>query len=311
MLALPALHRSPLAVSWLVLACGLFVLMGCGGGTKGTAGQAETKEPKEDEPIRLGAAANTPKKDVPPEDAPIKLGPGPGDTKTPPKESRKYTTEDVRQALNPLQVMVGGWQGSLQKAAEFDSLQWAWDFKTDRKQPALVFNAMKGVAVKSGRLTYLPADEAFVLKAVDPEGRERTLTGAFTQTPRKVAGDDNRLHMTYKLEVTEEDAPDGAKPWQVVFNQQNNNRLLVEMAERTGQNFRRVETFAVQREGTSFARSFDDYGDRTCIVSQGLGTDTVTHMGKTYYVCCSGCKAAFEDDPEYWIAKAAEREAEK
>lgn len=39
------------------------------------------------------------------------------------------------------------------------------------------------------------------------------------------------------------------------------------------------------------------------MISQGLGTTQVSYKGKSYWVCCSGCKAAFEEDPEKWIAK--------
>ena len=56
-----------------------------------------------------------------------------------------------------------------------------------------------------------------------------------------------------------------------------------------------------------FALSDTDYGEKTCIISQGLGTIAVSYQGKTYWVCCSGCKAAFEDDPQRWIARAAEQ----
>lgn len=42
---------------------------------------------------------------------------------------------------------------------------------------------------------------------------------------------------------------------------------------------------------------------------------TLTHNGKTYYVCCPGCKPAFEKDPAKFAAaadkKAAERAAKK
>ena len=55
--------------------------------------------------------------------------------------------------------------------------------------------------------------------------------------------------------------------------------------------------------------SDSDYGDKTCIISQGLGTISVSYKGKSYWVCCTGCKAAFEAEPETWIARAA-RQAE-
>ena len=70
--------------------------------------------------------------------------------------------------------------------------------------------------------------------------------------------------------------------------------------------FNRVDTINIQREGTSFALSDTDYGDKTCVISQGLGTTSVSHKGKTYWVCCSGCKAAFEEEPDRWIAKFEE-----
>jgi len=42
-----------------------------------------------------------------------------------------------------------------------------------------------------------------------------------------------------------------------------------------------------------------------CIVTGGAATTAVTHAGKTYYVCCSGCLEAFKEDPEKFIKAAA------
>lgn len=47
----------------------------------------------------------------------------------------------------------------------------------------------------------------------------------------------------------------------------------------------------------------EDYGEKECIISGGLGTIQVSYQGKSYWVCCTGCKAAFEEDPESWIAE--------
>lgn len=283
----------------VLLPVALLIVLGCGGGddTKKDESKQTEKSPAKDEKPRqefkaVSLGGMSPKKDK---------GDGGG------KED--YSTEDVRRALNPLQVMVGAWKGTLQRKADFETLSWRWDF-SDRKQPALSFESEKGLVVKSGKLTYFPDDEAFQLVAIDADDRERTLDGEFLVEPHKVAGDDNKLHMNYKLVLSEATPPEGEKAWQVTLNQQDNNRQLVELEERRGTNFVRFETMGVQREGTSFARSFDDYGDRTCIVSQGLGTSTVSFEGQTYYVCCSGCEAAFNDDPEYWIAKALERAKE-
>ncbi len=40
-----------------------------------------------------------------------------------------------------------------------------------------------------------------------------------------------------------------------------------------------------------------------CVVSGGLGTRTVSYKGETYYVCCSGCADAFQENPEKYIAE--------
>src|SRR5438445_7684983 len=38
-----------------------------------------------------------------------------------------------------------------------------------------------------------------------------------------------------------------------------------------------------------------------CPVSGGLGTIAVSYNGKTYYVCCSGCRDAFNENPEKFV----------
>ena len=65
----------------------------------------------------------------------------------------------------------------------------------------------------------------------------------------------------------------------MVFSQQENNRYLLEIYDKRGDNMLKVNTVANQREGTSFALNPDDYGDKKCVVSGGLGTSTVSHNG--------------------------------
>ena len=75
--------------------------------------------------------------------------------------------------------------------------------------------------------------------------------------------------------------------------------------------FLRIDTINTQRKGTSFAVSDTDYGEKTCVVSQGLGTTSVSFKGKSYWVCCSGCKDLFNENPEAVLAEAAERQKAK
>ena len=65
-----------------------------------------------------------------------------------------------------------------------------------------------------------------------------------------------------------------------------------------------------------YTRKGSDFGKGTtfveCVVTGGTGTIPVTHQGKTYYVCCSGCRDLFNDRPDEVLAEyRAKKEAEK
>ena len=79
----------------------------------------------------------------------------------------------------------------------------------------------------------------------------------------------------------------------------------------TAKQFGPLDSVRQQRVGTSFAVADSDNPGPKCIISGGLGSMNVTYKGKSYPVCCSGCAAAFNDDPERWLAKLAENEAKK
>ena len=213
---------------------------------------------------------------------------------------------NVRAALKPLQILIGSWNGTSRNAA-LDQPGWAWDLKTDPKQPALKIKSEKGKYIREGRLTFHPSSQEFEFTAMDGDGKKHTFRGAFSEPVQDVPGDDKKLQRTYKLQLTEQEADSNGEQWRLVINQQENNRYILEVDRKRGTgSFNRVDTINTQREGTSFALSDTDYGDKTCIISQGLGTISISYKGKSYWVCCTGCKAAFEDEPEKWIAKFEE-----
>ena len=218
---------------------------------------------------------------------------------------------NVRAALKPLQILIGSWNGTSRNAA-LDQPGWAWDLKTDPKQPALKIKSEKGKYIRDGRLTFYPSSQEFEFTATDGDGKQHKFRGAFSEPVQDVLGDDKKMQRTYKLQLTESEADSNGEQWRLVFNQQENNRYILEVDRKRGTgSFNRVDTINTQREGTSFALSDTDYGDKTCIISQGLGTISVSYKGKSYWVCCSGCKAAFDDEPEKWIAKFEELQKKK
>lgn len=296
----------------LCLAVGFCGVAGCGGNDAPQQADNAAKsqsQPATPAPEKTSAgderAVGGPRK-------PIFGGEGPGDpflkaslSRTSP--SGNVEAASVRQKLKPLQVLVGRWRGVTRKsvagAKSVEEPLWRWDF-SDPKQPALAFESNSSPFLKRGRLTWRAGDGKYQLTAETKDGIAKTYRGDFTQAVEDVPGDGKHLERTYRLTLTQIEPPPGTREpnFVVEFEQQNNNRYLLIVHRKTGERLQEMDRVGNQREGTSFAAKLDDYGEKTCVVSQGLGTMTVTYKGRTYYVCCSGCRKAFEAEPEKWIA---------
>ena len=232
--------------------------------------------------------------------------------------SAEKRSQSIVAALQPFQVLLGQWRwitrksfGDFPKSAE--DLEWVWDFQTDAGQPALTARSESNPYFTQLWLTYLPDEDRFQATAKLPEGATRVLRGTWTDggEPREES-DGKKLQHTFKLQVAQASPADGEQ-WQLTFTQLDNNQYLLDLARRpaSGRQFGPLDTVRQQRLGTSFAVADSDNPGPKCIISGGLGTIPVSYKGKSYMVCCSGCAAAFNDDPERWLAKLAEREKAK
>lgn len=289
------MNRTLLVVGALIAAC--FTLPGCGKVSEGAKSAKADGDAKQTAGKPAAGAGETKKRTF----KPVEIG-ATGSAGGKPTLDNAERVESARAALKPLQILIGNWNGTSLKAL-LDQPNWAWDLKTDPKQPSLSVKSEKG-HIRDGRLTFHPATQEFEMTATDGEGKQRIFRGNFSQDVQDVPGDDKKLQRTYKLELTEPQADAEGEQWRIVINQQENNRYILELDRKRGSGkFLRVDTVNTQRVGTSFAAGDSDYGEKTCVVSQGLGTISVAFKGKSYWVCCSGCKAAFEDEPEKWIAK--------
>ena len=217
--------------------------------------------------------------------------------------------KNAAEALQPLQVVIGSWRGETRRpVAGFEGLEtpeWKWDF-SDKSRPALVLVSKTSSFLKKARLTYLEDSKEYELTAiVGRKGTEKTYRGNFSEPVRNESQDGKkRLQRTFKLSLTQvKPVPRNREPlFKVEFQQRDNNRYWLIVHRKAGKTVRQTDIVGNQRQGTQFAAAPDDYGDKTCVVSQGLGTIPVSFNGQTYYVCCSGCKAAFEEEPQKWIA---------
>lgn len=89
----------------------------------------------------------------------------------------------------------------------------------------------------------------------------------------------------------------------------HDTRLLMLLEKRDADSeFVRLGEVGYTRQGVAFAAG---ESGPTCIVTEGRGTIKVSHKGKDYYVCCTGCRDLFNENPEAVLAEAAERKKER
>ena len=202
----------------------------------------------------------------------------------------------AQRGLEPFNDWVGTWRGVGQpkrgssKGAWTEEADWAW--KLDRESAGLEIEIKDGKQLQNGVLSFDPREKKFRFVAKLPGGETRTYVGE--------RGEEGRVILL----STDEETKDQHR---LTFQMRHEDRMLLLLETKTASqpNFSRVAVVGYTRKGGSFA-SAADAGPK-CIVTGGRGSMTVEYKGKTYYVCCSGCKAAFQDDPEGIIAEAAER----
>ena len=202
----------------------------------------------------------------------------------------KAVPEKVRTQLTKLSLLMGEWRGVGQvkrgsrKGMWSQKAAWAWEFGDN---PGLRHSVKKGKFFETALLTYDIPKKAYRLDEKIDEKNTRTYYGQLK---------DKKLQLTSKP-----DAQGIAR--QVTITLLNQKRVLIlhekKLADRN--RFDRLAEIGYTRAGTRLATP----GANTvqCIVTGGAATIPVKYKGKTYYVCCSGCKQAFEEEPEKILAE--------
>jgi len=213
-------HRMP----FFVLAITACFVAGCGPTGPAPAVSEPSKTSTETSVAKSDAASTG--ETTPPKRtfAPVELGSrdsggslsNGGDSDAANQESAKT----VREALKPLQIVVGGWDGNTFREHAVHMTDWLWDHRTDPKQPALVMQSEENPYVNEARLTWLPEQQKFRFVVLDAEHRERVLEGTFVEQPEEQFDDEGRPQKSFKIELEEVDPVDSKERWKVVFNQQ-------------------------------------------------------------------------------------------
>ncbi len=220
-------------------------------------------------------------------------------------ETRRQIVVD---RLASLSFIIGDWKGVAQPRRGSNSGAWsekahvAWDF--EGSVPCLVITLQPGE--KCSEIVFAVSAESkhSIIELHQPDRPPMVLEMAESETAvaaESASQSQQALQNSWAFESV------GELRVRVTVRKINDHRmvLLFEESPSAKTGWRRQYEIGMTREGERLARG--NTGERECIVTGGLGTIPVTHGGKTYRVCCEGCKQAFDADPEGTIAAYSER----
>jgi hypothetical protein len=199
---------------------------------------------------------------------------------------------ESKEALKALQEFIGEWNGvggpdkpvpSPRDPVWKEKINWGWRFKGD--DAWLTFDIKGGKHLRGGEVRYLPAKKKYQLTTIDTEGKKAVFEGDFKNDTLTVERTDPETKERQR--ITMNTAAEGVRLI-VRFGKTRPNSTL----------FLKDYMVAATREGESLAAREKK---TLCVVSGGLGTMPVVYKGETFYVCCSGCRDAFNENPEKYV----------
>ena len=196
----------------------------------------------------------------------------------------------TKEAMQKIQLVVGEWRVTAMPR-ELKREPWnekaAWGFKIEKDEYSLSLAATDAVFWKEATLRFDLKRQVYVLEASLVAGGRRTYEGKLAEKERL---------------LTLEEATDAWPRERAVFSLLRDNRFLIDIESQSakGKDWTPLAQLGCTKEGVPFVRG----EGIKCIVTGGSGTIPVTFGGKTYYVCCTGCRAFFNADPEKTIADA-------
>lgn len=212
------------------------------------------------------------------------------DAKDPP--ASKLTPADltkVKKALGEVQDFIGQWnlegtqKDGTKTIAWKEKVNWGWNFKGEAGPTLIVdFADGKGKYFTNGSLKYDITKKLYVLSLTGTDKTEQVFEGKVLPTGGlKMERKDAKTSDVYRL--TMNTLSDGDK-FQVKFEKQDGGKGL----------FNNMFAMNGLKEGAGGV----GVKKPECIVSGGAANITVSYGGKTYYVCCTGCRDEFNANPK-------------
>jgi hypothetical protein len=197
----------------------------------------------------------------------------------------------AKEALQELNDFIGEWNSAGSNVSTSaaikglwkEKLEWGWRFKGDDAWMAVKFTDSK--LYKEGELKYDVKEKKYVLTLVGVDGKSRDYKGDLKKGRLDLDAINPETKETNRVSLTT--AAEGIRFLYYVDRKAEGATIWVK--EYKGE---------ANKVGESLGKAEKK---NLCIVTGGLGTSTVSHKGVTYYVCCSGCRDAFNENPEKYI----------
>ena len=204
----------------------------------------------------------------------------------------------AKEALQAFNDYIGGWKGSGTSEKDRNAIwkesgNWSWRFKG--KDAWLVLELKDDKLYKKGEMRYLPDKELYQLTLTTKADKKVVFEGKFKGKRLKLTHKDKATGQTEELQLYQ---AGGGLRFIYEYAIKPPNRTL----------FSKQYMVAMTREGESFGAAAKKV---ECVVTGGLGTMAVTYKGQTYYVCCSGCRDAFNENPEKIIKEYLARKKKR
>ena len=203
-----------------------------------------------------------------------------------------------KEALAQLHEFIGKWNGNGTPAGKKnavgwkESFSWGWRFKGD--DAWLTLEVEGGKYLKSGELRWDDAKKVFKFTATTKEGQKQEFEGVYKKENLTLERLDPKTNE--RQQFTMNTAAEGIR-----FN------INYKKASGGGKLFSAQYSVQANKDGESLAASKES--KNLCVVSGGAGTMTVSYKGESFYVCCSGCRDAFNENPEKYIKEFKAKKA--
>jgi len=200
--------------------------------------------------------------------------------------------ETKKEKLRELQDFIGQWNlnGSTKlKPGPRDkfwseTVDWSWRFKGD--DCWLTVNFKGGKFLTGGEVRWLLKEKVYELTGTPADSKDRiTFKGTLKDEKLVFERVDPKSKETQRIRMNT--AADGIR---FVY--------LVDRKSQGGTIWKLDYVVAGNKKGESLAKKEKK---PECVVSGGAGTMAVSYMGETYYVCCSGCRDAFNENPKKYV----------